>query len=61
MDKGAWWATVHGITQSRTGLSSSVQLLSHVQLFAILWTVARQASLSITSNEQLNNNNIHVI
>ena len=26
---------------------SSVQLLSHVQLFAIPWTAARQASLSI--------------
>ena len=25
-----------------------VQLLSHVQLFLTLWTVARQASLSIT-------------
>ena len=37
MDKGAWWAAVHGVTKSRTGLSdftfSSVQLLSHVQLF----------------------------
>ena len=22
MDGGAWWATVHGVTQSRTGLSS---------------------------------------
>ena len=31
-------------------LGSSVQLLSRVQLFAILWTAARQASLSITTN-----------
>ena len=23
MDKGAWWATVHGFTKSQTGLSSS--------------------------------------
>ena len=28
---------------------SSVQLLSHVQLFATSWTAARQASLSITN------------
>ena len=25
MDKGAWWATVHGITKSRTQLSDEVQ------------------------------------
>ena len=30
--------------------SSSVQSLSHVQLFATLWTAARQASLSITDS-----------
>ena len=28
---------------------TSFQLLSHVQLFAIAWTAARQASLSITN------------
>ena len=37
MDGRAWYTTVHGVTKSRTGLSnftfSSVQLLSHVQLF----------------------------
>ncbi|CAN0216172.1 unnamed protein product [Rangifer tarandus platyrhynchus] len=32
---------------------SSVQLLSHVQLFATPWTVARQASLSIPSSRSL--------
>ena len=32
---------------------SSVQLLSHVQLFATPWTAARQASLSITSSWSL--------
>ena len=31
----------------------SVQSLSHVQLFATLWTVARQASLSITNSWNL--------
>ena len=32
---------------------SSVQLLSHVQLFATSWTAARQASLSITNSWSL--------
>ena len=32
------------------GEFSSVQLLSHAQLYATLWTTARQASLSITSS-----------
>ena len=32
---------------------SSVQSLSHVQLFAIPWTEARQASLSITNSHCL--------
>ena len=32
---------------------SSVQLLSHVQLFATLWTAAHQASLSITNSQSL--------
>ena len=31
----------------------SVQSLSHVQLFAIPWTAARQASLSITNSQSL--------
>ena len=44
MDRGAWWATVQ---------SSSVQLLSCVQLFATPWTAACQASLSITNSRSL--------
>ena len=32
---------------------SSVQLVSHVQLFATPWTAARQASLSITNSQNL--------
>ena len=32
---------------------SSVQLLSHVQLFVTLWTAAHQASLSITNSRSL--------
>ena len=33
--------------------NSSVQLLSHVQLFATPWTAALQASLSITNSQSL--------
>ena len=32
---------------------SSLQLLSHVRLFATPWTAARQASLSITNSQSL--------
>ena len=32
---------------------SSIQLLSHVQLFATPWTAAHQASLSITNSQNL--------
>ena len=32
---------------------NSVQLLSYVQLFATLWTAARQASLAITNSQSL--------
>ena len=32
---------------------SSVQLLSHIRLFVIPWTAARQASLSITNSRSL--------
>ena len=32
---------------------SSVKLLSHIQLFATLWTAACQASLSITNSQSL--------
>ena len=35
------------------GQLSSVQLLSHVQIFVIPWTAARQASLSITNPQSL--------
>ena len=36
-----------------TSLASSVQSLSHVQLFAAPWTAAHQASLSITNSQSL--------
>ena len=34
-------------------MQNVVQSLSHVQLFAIQWTVARQASLSFTTSQSL--------
>ena len=34
---------------------SSLQLLSHVRLFATPWTAARQTSLSITSSQSFHN------
>ena len=36
-----------------SGLVSSVQLLSHIQLFATPWTAACQASLSIINSQSL--------
>ena len=36
-----------------TYMQSSVQLLSHVQLFVTPWTAAHQASLSITNSQSL--------
>ena len=58
VDRGAWRATVHSITELdmhahnaniKIMFFSSVQSLSHVQLFATPWTAALQASLSITN------------
>ena len=46
---GSPWDTLKGCDIA----SQSVQLLSHVQLFATPWTAARQASLSITNSQSL--------
>ena len=44
----------HGrVTYKLYYVNSSVQSLSHVQLFATLWTEAHQASLSITNSQSL--------
>ena len=40
----------HGFFKKWNLQFSSVQLLSHVQLFGTLWTAERQASLSITNS-----------
>ena len=57
MGRGAWQAIVHRIAKSRTRLNthalSSVQSFCRVQLFAIPWISAHQASLSITNSQSL--------
>ena len=64
MDRGAWWATVHGVAKSQTRLSDFsslpldvlrqgvVKLLSCVRLFATPWTVAHQAPPSMGFSRQ---------
>ena len=41
------------MSELENNLTYSVQSLSHVRLFATLWTAARQASLSITNSRSL--------
>ena len=41
------------VVHIHNGVFSSVQLLSHVQLFVTPWTTAHQASLSITNSRSL--------
>ena len=50
MDRGAWWAAVHGVTRVRNIV---VQLLSHVRHFVTPWTRACQASLFFTISQSL--------
>ena len=47
MDREAWLATVHSVAKNWTQ-----QLLSHVQLFAIPWTVAHESPLSVEFSRQ---------
>ena len=48
MDRGAWWATVHGVTKSQTWLKwLSSQSLSYRQLFATPWAAGCQAIAQI--------------
>ena len=44
------WIDKLNLVYSDNGIFSSVQLLSHVRLFATPWIAARQASLSITNS-----------
>ena len=59
MDRGAWWATVHRVAQSRTQLSAHTCMLCACLLSnfatlwtATLWTLAHQAPLSIGFSRQ---------
>ena len=47
------WRFLKKLGMKPPSVSQSVQLLSHVQLFATPWTAARQASLSITNSWNL--------
>ena len=44
MDKGAWWATVHGVAKSRTRLSDlkQQQLYTQGTLLKIMWQPGRE-------------------
>ena len=50
---GLRWGGFHLFCLNVEKLVQSVQLLSHVRLFATPWTAARQASLSITNSQSL--------
>ena len=45
MDRGAWWATVHGVTKSQTRLN--------FEFLNFFWTVALQASLFLSISQSL--------
>ena len=47
------WRSPYITCKKKTVQFISVQLLSHVRLFATPWTAARQASLSITNSQRL--------
>ena len=48
LGRGAWWAAVHGVAESRTRLSESL-----TRVFVIPWTASCQASLSFTRSWSL--------
>ena len=50
--RGGWWGR-NGLKVWHSVQFSSVQSLSHVQLFATPWTAARQGTLSITNSQSL--------
>ena len=51
MDRGAWWAAVHRVSNSQTRLT--MLLLCCARLFGTPWTSACQASLSIINPRSL--------
>ena len=53
MDRGAWWATVHGVTKSQTQLLLLLlSRFSHVRLCATPETAAHQAPPSLAFSRQ---------
>ena len=67
MDRGAWWATVHGVTKIRTDLVTKQQQLQHhllqgafpelhmfKQLFPWVQTVSQMSNPGLGSPEELN-------
>ena len=43
MDRGAWWATVHGVSQSRTGLSEHARNKVYYGQLLLLMTIDSQS------------------
>ena len=53
MDRGAWWATVHGVTKSQIGLSDSHFHLLELQRQEIAWCPKYIAHLTPRKQETL--------
>ena len=37
MDRGAWWATIHGVAKSRTTLSVHMCVRTHTHTYLQIW------------------------
>ena len=54
MDGGAWWATVHGVTKSQTGLSDFTLTFNHpVPSFHVLIRAPSAGLISLSSAHTL--------
>ena len=54
IDRGAWWATVHGVTKSQTRLSDNTQSFNYWQIFSLslvsLFSIVRSSAISNALN-----------